>query len=116
VRRPTVSAESGAPRELPGLPESCRWPTPPARGACEASEHFCDDLLQDVPVETEARYRALHLVVLFAKLTQFAQLVQAQARILLLLQVNAQLADPMLAANLTRIAEGDRSAAVQEVR
>jgi hypothetical protein len=53
-----------------------------------------------VAVQTEVRYQALQLVVLFAKLTQFTQLVQAQARLLLLPQVKALLADPMLAANL----------------
>jgi hypothetical protein len=46
-----------------GLPA----PTPPVRDACEASELFCDDLLQDVTVQTQVRHQTLQLVVLFGK-------------------------------------------------
>jgi hypothetical protein len=60
----------------------------------------CDDLLQDVPVQTEICDQALQLVVFVAKLSQFSQFVQAKTQILLLPETEALLADPMLAADL----------------
>jgi hypothetical protein len=97
--------------ELPGLPESAQpraagsnrglvAPTPPARDACEASELFCDDLLQDVPVQTQIGHQALQLAVLITELPQLSQFVQPEPRILLLPKINALLTDAMLAANL----------------
>src|SRR5579862_2882027 len=66
----------------------------------QASELFCDDLLQDVPIEAQVRDQPLQLVVLFSQLTELPQLVQTQARVLLLPEVEALLTDAMLAADL----------------
>jgi hypothetical protein len=52
-----------------------------------------------VAIETEVRHQTLQLVVLFPKLTQLAQFAQTQTCILLLSQIKALLADPMLAAD-----------------
>jgi hypothetical protein len=38
-------------------------PTPPARAVHEALQFFCDDLLQDVPVQAQVRHQALQLRV-----------------------------------------------------
>ncbi len=42
--------------------------TPPTRDACEASELFCDDLLEDVPIQTKIRYQTLQSSVLLSQL------------------------------------------------
>ena len=46
-------------------------PTRQARDAPEALQLFCDNLLQDVPVQTQVRDQALQLAVLLAQLAQF---------------------------------------------
>lgn len=64
-----------SPPRAAGLIRRHLGPTPPARDACEASELFCDDLLEDVPIQTKIRYQTLQLAVLFsllAQLTKFA--------------------------------------------
>jgi len=61
---------------------------------------FCDDLLQDVPIEAEVGHQPLQLVVLFPKLPQLPQFVQTKTRILLLPQIEALLADSMFTADL----------------
>jgi hypothetical protein len=57
-----------------GLSDGPLAPTPPARVADKASQLFCDDLLQHMPVETQVCYQALQLRVLLAQLAQLAQL------------------------------------------
>src|SRR3569833_37970 len=92
--------QESAPPRAAGLNRELVEPTPPARDACEASELFCDDLLQDVPIEAEIGDQPLQLVVLFAQLTQLPQLVQTEPRILLLPEIKALLTDAVLAAYL----------------
>lgn len=53
----------------------------------DASQLFCDDLLQDMTIQTQIGHQALQLAVLLKELAQLSQFVQAQTRILLLPQV-----------------------------
>jgi hypothetical protein len=53
-------------------PDEQLLPTPPAPAAAEALQLFCDDLLQDVPVQTEISNQPLQLAVLLAQLPQLA--------------------------------------------
>ena len=61
----------------------------------KVSQLFCDNLLQDMPIQTEVRDQTLQLAVFIAKLPQLPQLAKTKARIRPLPQVKALLAiDP----------------------
>src|ERR1700742_2507282 len=72
-------------------------PTSLAGIAGEASQLFCDNLLQNLPVQCQVRHQTLQTAVLIAKLTQFVKFLYAQPRKLLLPHVERRLADSQLA-------------------
>jgi len=86
-----------------------------AHAAPEALQLFCDNLLQDMPIETEVRDQALQFAVLLAKLAQLPQLAQTQTGILPLPQIKALLADACLRQISTTVAPDSASRSTRRI-
>jgi hypothetical protein len=110
VPLPSVRVRGVLNRQSPRLPlQACLSPT---RWSCSTSKaQGVAKTRQRTPPEPagQVRHQTLQLRVLVAQLPQFAQLLQSQARILLLPEIETLLADAMLAAASTTVSPDSAS-------